>query len=56
MYWPEQGWNDIVAVLAERPRRRTLQRLPEALCAMTSHGDTALAPLVEEDWEDEIAA
>lgn len=55
LHWPEQGWSDSVAVLAERPRRRTLQRLPEERCAVPSHGDTDLVPL-EEDWEDAIAA
>lgn len=56
LHWPAQDWSDCVAVLAERPRRRTLQRLPEALCAVPSPGDTALTPLGDEDWEDEIAA
>jgi len=54
--WPEEDWSDSLAVLAERPRRRTLQRLPEELCAVPSHGDTDLTPLVDEDWEDAIAA
>jgi hypothetical protein len=56
LYWPEEDWSDSLAVLAERPRRRTLQRLPEALCVVTSHGDTDLAPLWAAGWEDEIAA
>jgi hypothetical protein len=55
LHWPEQGWSDSVTVLAERPRRRTLQRRPEELCGVPSPGDTALVPL-EEDWEDAIAA
>lgn len=56
LYWATQDWNDCVAVVAERPRHRTLQRLPEALCAVPSPGDTDLTPLGEEDWEDAIAA
>ena len=54
--WPEQGGSPSVAVLAERPRRRAVQRLPEALWAVPSHGDTDLALLVDEDWEDAMAA
>ena len=54
--WPEQDWGPSLAVLAERPRHRTLQRLPEALCVAPSHVDTDLDPLWAEDWEDEIAA
>lgn len=54
--WPEQAWGDSLAVLAERPRHRTLQRLPEELCVAPSSGDTDLDPLEAEDWEDPIAA
>jgi hypothetical protein len=56
LHWPEQGWSAALAVLAERPRHRTLQRLPEALCAAPSHGTTDLTPLEAEDLEDAIAA
>jgi len=56
LHWPEQGWSAAVAVLAERPRHRTLQQLPEALCVAPSHGATDLIPLEAEDWEDAIAA
>ena len=56
LYWPEQGWSHSLTVLAERPRHRTLQRLPEALCVVPSHGDTDLDPLWTEGWEDAIAA
>lgn len=54
--WPEQDWDHALAVLAERPRRRTLQRLPEALCVAPSSEDTDLDPLGAADWEDAIAA
>lgn len=54
--WPEQDWSDSVAVLAERPRHRPLQRLPEALWAAPSQSAPALTPLGAESWEDEIAA
>ena len=54
--WPALAWGDSLAVLAERPRRRTLPRLPEALWVAPSSGDTALAPLEAEDWEDAMAA
>jgi hypothetical protein len=54
--WPEQDWDHVLVVLAERPRRRTLQRLPEALCIAPSSGAPDLDPLEAEDWEDAIAA
>jgi len=54
--WPAQDWGPSLAVIAERPRHRTLQRLPEALWALPSHGDTPLPPLREDGWADEIAA
>lgn len=56
LHWPEQGWSLSVAVLAERPRHRTLQQLPEELCVASSHEDTDLDPLGAEDWEEAIAA
>ena len=56
LHWPEQDWSATLVVLAERPRHRTLQRLPEALCVAPSHGTTDLAPLDAEDFEDTIAA
>jgi Transposase DDE domain len=46
LHWPAQRWPQCLQVLAERPRRRTLQRLPAAVC---------LAPR-EEGWEEAIAA
>ena len=54
--WPEPDWSHSWAVLAERPRHRTLQRLPEALWVAPSQSDPDLAPLWAEGWEDEIAA
>ena len=56
LHWAEPSWGQSLAVLAERPRRCTLQRLPEELGAVPSHGDTDLTPLVDEDWEEAIAA
>src|SRR5215831_19389028 len=50
--WPEQAWGARLAVLAERPRQRTLPRLPEVLWVAPSAGDTALDPGGAEDWED----
>jgi hypothetical protein len=45
-----------VEILAERPRRRTLQRLPEVLCTPPSQVNMDLSPLEDEDWEGAIAA
>lgn len=56
LHWPEQDWSATLVVVAERPRHRTLQRLPEALCVAPSQGPTDLGPLDAEDFEDAIAA
>jgi len=54
--WPEPAWDHVLTVLAERLRRRTLQRLPEVLCAPPSHVDMDLSLLEGEAWEEVIAA
>ena len=54
--WPEQDWDHVLVVLAERPSRRTVQRLPAAFCIASSSGDTDLISLGAEAWEDAIAA
>ena len=54
--WPEARWEQSLAVVAERPRQRTLQRLPEALCPSQAGVDTVLIPLRDEVWEEPIAA
>lgn len=54
--WPEQHWQQSLAVLAERPRQRTLQRLPEQLCLCQVGVDTLLTPVRDEVWEELMAA
>lgn len=54
--WPAPDWDQVLTVLAERPRRRTLQRLPEVLCAPPSHVDMDLSLVEGEAWEEVIAA
>lgn len=56
--WPGQQWADGVQMMSERPRRRTLQRLPAALCPLPvpDRIDTALDQPWDEEWEKEIAA
>jgi hypothetical protein len=49
--WLEQGWDACVDVLRERPRRRSLQRLPAAACDLLHRPDIPLIP-----WEEELAA
>lgn len=54
--WPEQRWELSLEVLAERPRKRKLQRLPEELGRSRSGVDTGLTPPGDEVWEEPIAA
>lgn len=56
LHWANPRWSQGVDVMAERPRRRTLQRLPEVLVAPPSWADSDLLPLEEEEWEEPIAA
>jgi hypothetical protein len=49
--WSEQAWDTCLDVLRERPRRRTLQRLPADACAVLPSHDIPLIP-----WEEELAA
>ena len=56
LHWTDPRWSQGVDVMAERPRRRTLQRLPEVLVAPPSWVDSDLLPLGEEAWEEPIAA
>jgi hypothetical protein len=49
--WPEQGWDACLHVRRERPRRRTLQRLPTDACEGLHRLDIPLLP-----WEEELAA
>jgi Transposase DDE domain len=55
LHWADPHWSHGRAVMAERPRRRTLQRLPEVLVTTPSWVDSALLPLGEEG-EEPIAA
>jgi len=55
LHWDDQRWSQAVDVVAERPRHRTLQRLPEDLVAPPSWVDMDLLPLGEEG-EEAIAA
>jgi hypothetical protein len=45
--WDESQWAQSLAVMAERPRRRQLQRLPEAVCLLLYCPD----PVVEQPWD-----
>jgi hypothetical protein len=45
--WDESQWQQSLAVMAERPRRRQLQRLPEAVCLLLYRPD----PVVEQPWD-----
>ena len=56
LYWADPRWSQGVDVMAERSRRRTLQRLPEVLVAPPSWVDSDLLPLGKEEWEEPIAA
>jgi hypothetical protein len=55
LHWADLRWRQGVDVMAERPRRRTLQRLPEVLVPPPSWGDSDLLPR-EEEGEEPIAA
>lgn len=37
--WDESQWQQSLKVMAERPRRRQLQQLPEAVCLLVYHRD-----------------
>lgn len=54
--WPEQGWDACLDVLRERPRRRTLHRLPPEACAVLHLPVTLPTPPWAEDWEEEMVA
>jgi hypothetical protein len=41
LFWPEEAWEACLAVLAERPRRRKLQKLPPAAIALLYRHDAA---------------
>ena len=56
LHWPAQRWTECLQVMAERPRRRTLQRLPVVVCQPQDYTDTILEQPCTELWEEAIAA
>ena len=54
--WPEQGWDACLDVLRERPRRRTLHRLPPEACAVLHLPVTRPTPPWAEDGAEEMVA
>lgn len=56
LYWSEQGWEACLEVLRERPRRRTLQRLPAEACTLVHLPHTLPTPPREQEWQEEMAA
>ncbi len=56
LHWAEPSWGQSLAVLAERPRQRTLQQQPESLVGPPSWVETPLLPLGQEGWKEAIAA
>jgi hypothetical protein len=56
LHWPEQRWTECLQVMAERPRRRTLPRLPVVVCQPQDWTDTVLEQPCAERWEEAIAA
>ncbi len=45
--WDESQWEQSLEVMAERSRKRQLQRLPEAVCLLLYRAN----PVVEQPWE-----
>lgn len=54
--WDESRWGQSLEVMIERPRRRKLQRLPEAVCLLLYRADPVVEQPWEESWEDRKAA
>lgn len=54
--WDASCWEQSLAVMSERPRRRTLQRLPEAVCLLVYRAAPVLEQSWEGIWEDKKAA
>ena len=54
--WAESRWSQSVAVVAERPRQRQLQRLPDELWWPQGAIEMALEALEDDVWEESMAA
>jgi hypothetical protein len=54
--WDESRWGQSLEVISERPRRRQLQRLPEAACLLLYRADPVVEQPWDESWEDRKAA
>jgi hypothetical protein len=54
--WDESQWRQSLEVMTERPRRRQLQRLPEAVCLLLSRADPAVEQPWDIPWEERKAA
>jgi hypothetical protein len=54
--WDESQWEQSLKVMAERPRRRQLQRLPEAVCQLLYLRDPHEEQICELLWEERKAA
>ena len=54
--WDASRWGQSLEVMSERPRRRQLQRLPEAVCLLLYRANPVVEQPWEELWEDRKAA
>lgn len=54
--WDESRWGQSLEVMAERPRKRKLQRLPEAVCLLLYCHDPVGQASCEEGWKGRKAA
>lgn len=54
--WDESQWEQSLKVMRERPRRRQLQRLPEAVCQLLYRRDPYEEQLYESLWTERKAA
>jgi hypothetical protein len=54
--WDESRWGQSLEVMAERPRRRRLQRLPEAVCQLLYRPDPVVEQPKDGLWKERKAA
>ena len=54
--WDKSRWEASLEVMIERPRRRTLQQLPEAVCVLLYRVDPEVEAPWDDRWEEREAA
>ena len=54
--WDESQWRQSLEVMMERPRRRQLQRLPEAVCLLLYRTDPVVEQPEDVLWKERKAA